>query len=169
MTDLEQIADIDDEIEIEKTEFLSFIVGNETYGIKITEIEEIRVWQKPTLIPNVPDFVKGVINIRGMIIPIFDMRIRFGTSEINYLETTVIIVLKVKVSEDKDKVIGLVVDAVADVLALANDSVIPLQRESNLSEFINGIAQIENGLVTILSSSSLSGFIIESEEIHHVK
>jgi len=77
-------------------QFLTFFMAEEEYGVDILTVQEIRSWEEITVIPNSPDFVKGVINLRGTIVPIIDLRLRFGISAIEYGPLTVVIVLKVK-------------------------------------------------------------------------
>ncbi len=94
-------------------EFLSFKLGDEEYGIDILRVQEIRGYEQPTRIANAANFVKGVVNLRGVIVPIVDMRIRFGLAEVQYNGTTVTIVLNIN-----GRTVGMVVDSVSDVLEL---------------------------------------------------
>ncbi|HYX64144.1 MAG TPA: chemotaxis protein CheW [Burkholderiales bacterium] len=95
-------------------EFLTFRLGAEEYGIDILKAQEIRGWETPTAIANTPAFIKGVINLRGTIVPIIDMRIKFGLGEPKYDAFTVVIILTVA-----RRVLGIVVDAVSDVITLS--------------------------------------------------
>jgi purine-binding chemotaxis protein CheW len=94
-------------------EFLSFKLGDEEYGIDILRVQEIRGYEQPTRIANAANFVKGVVNLRGVIVPIVDMRIRFGLADVQYNGTTVTIVLNIN-----GRTVGMVVDSVSDVLEL---------------------------------------------------
>ncbi len=94
-------------------EFLSFKLGNEEYGIDILRVQEIRGYEPPTRIANAADFIKGVVNLRGVIVPIVDMRVRFGMTDVQYNGTTVTIVLNIA-----GRTVGMVVDSVSDVLEL---------------------------------------------------
>jgi purine-binding chemotaxis protein CheW len=94
-------------------EFLSFKLGDEEYGIDILRVQEIRGYEPPTRIANALGFVKGVVNLRGVIVPIVDMRIRFGLADVQYSSTTVTIVLNIN-----GRTVGMVVDSVSDVLEL---------------------------------------------------
>lgn len=96
-------------------QYLTFMLGDEAYGVDILRVQEIRGWNEVRDIPNTPDYVKGVLNLRGTIVPIVDLRLRFQQEEIEYTPTTVIIVLAVEV-EDGQRVVGAVVDGVSDVL-----------------------------------------------------
>src|SRR3982750_247340 len=92
-------------------EFLTFRLGAEEYGIDILRVQEIRSYEAPTRIANAPAFVKGVVNLRGVIVPIVDMRIKFNLTPVNYDSFTVVIVLNIA-----GRVVGMVVDAVSDVI-----------------------------------------------------
>ncbi|HEX5093856.1 MAG TPA: chemotaxis protein CheW [Burkholderiales bacterium] len=100
-------------------EFLTFRLGAEEYAIEILKVREIRGWEEPTAIVNAPDFIKGVINLRGTIVPIVDLRVKFK-GEAKYDEFTVVIILSVA-----DRMIGIVVDAVSDVMTLTADQIRP--------------------------------------------
>ena len=95
------------------SEFLTFRLGAESYGIEILKVQEIRGWEVPTAIANTPAFIKGVINLRGIIVPIVDLRLKFRLGQAQYDEFTVVIILSVA-----RRVIGIVVDAVSDVITL---------------------------------------------------
>ena len=99
-------------------EYLTFRLGAEEYGIDILKVQEIRGYENPTRIANAPEFIKGVINLRGVIVPIVDLRIRFGLGDAEYNEFTVVIILNVH-----ERVVGMVVDSVSDVLELAASEV----------------------------------------------
>jgi purine-binding chemotaxis protein CheW len=99
-------------------EVLSFRLGAEEYGIDILRVQEIRGYEPPTRIANAPNFVKGVVNLRGVIVPIVDMRMRFNLSDVQYNTFTVVIVLNVG-----QRTVGMVVDSVSDVLELAPDQI----------------------------------------------
>jgi len=101
-------------------EVLSFTLGAEEYGIDILRVQEIRGYEQPTRIANAPHFVKGVVNLRGVIVPIVDMRLRFNLSDVQYNAFTVVIVLNVG-----HRTVGIVVDSVSDVLELAPEQVKP--------------------------------------------
>jgi purine-binding chemotaxis protein CheW len=108
------------ETEVEGREFLSFRLGAEEYGIDILKVQEIRGWESPTAIANTPEFIKGVINLRGIIVPIVDLRIKFRLGAASYDALTVVIILSVA-----KRVVGIVVDAVSDVITLAPQQIRP--------------------------------------------
>lgn len=123
-------------------EFLSFRLGNEEYGIDILRVQEIRSYEAPTHIANAPSFIKGVVNLRGVIVPIIDLRIKLGCDSVEFTDFTVVIVLNVY-----QHVIGVVVDAVSDVLALSADDIKPAPEMSSAidSGYILGMGCIKSG------------------------
>ena len=102
-------------------EFLAFKIGVEEYGIDILRVQEIGSFEEPTRIANVPPFVKGVVNLRGVIVPIVDMRLKFNLEQVSYDSFTVVIVLNIG-----NRVVGMVVDAVSDVITLTAEQLRPV-------------------------------------------
>ncbi|MEP7295556.1 MAG: chemotaxis protein CheW [Burkholderiales bacterium] len=125
-------------------EFLSFRLGGEEYGIDILRVQEIRSYEAPTRIAHAPPFIKGVVNLRGVIVPIVDLRLQLGCDTAEYTELTVVIVLNVR-----GRVIGAVVDSVSDVLALGADCIksAPEMKASVEADFIMGIGCVKTGEV----------------------
>jgi purine-binding chemotaxis protein CheW len=123
-------------------EFLSFKLGAEEYGINILRVQEIRGYEPPTRIANSQDFIKGVVNLRGVIVPIVDMRIRFGLSEVQYNDTTVSIVLNIA-----GRTVGIVVDSVSDVIELDGSQVKPAPEFSGAIDagYITGLGTVTTG------------------------
>ena len=123
-------------------EFLTFRLGAEEYGIDILRVQEIRSYEQPTRIANAPAFIKGVVNLRGVIVPIVDLRMKLGCAAAEYNTFTVVIVLNVK-----GRVVGAVVDSVSDVLELSSDTIKPAPELSSAvdSGFITGIGAVKNG------------------------
>ena len=140
----------------QSTQFLTFIMAEEEYGVEILDVQEIRGWEACTEIPNMPAYVKGVINLRGTIVPIVDLRQKFGLEHIEYSAITVVIVVKVLV-DNKSKVMGLVVDAVSDVHTIAHSEInLPPQLgPDNGPSVIRGLVSIKDKMVVLLSSSLL--------------
>jgi len=101
-------------------EFLSFTLGKEEYGIDIQRVQELRGYEAVTRIANSPDFIKGVVNLRGIIVPIIDMRIKLNLGEPRYDQFTVVVILNLE-----KRVIGMVVDSVSDVITLTRDQIKP--------------------------------------------
>jgi len=138
------------------TQFLTFIMAKEEYGVAILDVQEIRGWEPCTEIPNMPAYVKGVINLRGTIVPIIDLRQKFGLKNVEYSAVTVVIVVKVLV-QDKSKIMGLVVDAVSDVHTIAHSEInLPPQLcNENEPNVIRGLVSIQGKMVILLNSSLL--------------
>jgi purine-binding chemotaxis protein CheW len=133
-------------------EFLSFRLGAEEYGIEILKVQEIRGWEVPTSIANTPAFIKGVINLRGIIVPIVDLRLKFNLGEAKYDEFTVVIVLNIA-----NRVVGAVVDAVSDVITLGPQQIRPAPEFSAAldTRFIVGLGTIEQRMLILLDIERL--------------
>ena len=129
-----------------KNEFLSFQLGAEEYGIDILKVQEIRAYEKATRLPNTPEFIKGVINLRGVIVPVVDLRMKFGLGTADYNEMTVVIVLNVA-----GRTVGVVVDKVSDVLALAPEQIRPAPDFAARVEnaFVRGLAALDERMLII--------------------
>ena len=123
-------------------EVLSFKLGAEEYGIDILKVQEIRGYEPPTRIANAPDFMKGVVNLRGVIVPIVDMRLRFALADAKYDAFTVVIILNVV-----GRTVGIVVDSVSDVLELRHDQIKPAPEfnGSIASTHITGLGTVKTG------------------------
>lgn len=123
-------------------EFLSFRLGSEEYGINILKVQEIRVYEAATRMVNAPAYVLGVLNLRGVIVPILDLRMRFGMPEVNYNSQTVTIVLTIG-----EQVVGMVVDSVSDVVALQGEDIKPTPEFTGAvnSAQVIGIATVAQG------------------------
>jgi purine-binding chemotaxis protein CheW len=124
------------------SEVLSFKLGSEEYGIDILKVQEIRGYEQPTRIANSPSFMKGVVNLRGVIVPIVDMRLRFALDEVKYDAFTVVIILNVA-----DRTVGIVVDSVSDVLELRGDQVKPAPEFNGAvdANYIIGLGTVKSG------------------------
>ena len=134
-------------------EYLSFRLGAEEYGIDILRVQEIRSFEEPTRIANSPPHLKGVVNLRGVIVPVVDLRIKLGCEKIEYNSFTVVIVLNVK-----GRVVGAVVDSVSDVLELAHDQIRPAPEMANAAvgtAFITGIASVGERMLILMDIESL--------------
>jgi len=134
------------------TQFLTFTLGAEEYGVAILNVQEIRGYSPATPIPNTPPYVKGVMNLRGTIVPVIDLRVRLGMSAVDYGPFTVIIVMAVGA-----KVVGAIVDAVSDVLTIADGAVqtAPTFGTDVDVRFVAGIAQAGSGLVVLLDAERM--------------
>ncbi len=133
-------------------EYLTFTLGNEEYGIDILKVQEIRRYEKVTHIVNAPEFIRGVINLRGVIVPIIDMRLKFNLGEAEFTPLTVVVILNVA-----DRVVGAIVDSVSDVVQLSADAIKPPpQFSAGLAvEFIEGLASIDDRMVIIMDIERL--------------
>lgn len=141
-------ADLDGNTE----QFLTFILSDEEYGVDILRVQEIKGWDAVTKVPNTPDYVRGVINLRGTIVPIIDLRTRFSMEQREYGPTTVVIVLKVMSSDNDSRIMGIVVDGVSDVYNVKKEeiSAAPDFGEGVDSSFVKGLATVEEKMVIIL-------------------
>jgi len=128
-------------------EFLTFRLGAEEYGIDILRVQEIRSYEAPTRIANAPAFIKGVVNLRGVIVPIVDLRVKLGCETVEYNEFTVVIVLNVA-----GRVVGAVVDSVSDVLELPKDAVKPAPELASSvdTSFITGIGNVGDRMLILM-------------------
>ena len=130
-------------------EFLAFKIANEEYGVDILRVQEIRSYEKPTTIANAPEHLKGVVNLRGVIVPIVDLRIKLGVGvdEVRYDHLTVVIVLNIG-----NRVIGVVVDGVSDVLTLEPSQLRPVPAlDSNFDpEHLLAIGSVDDRMLILL-------------------
>ena len=136
----------------QKDKYLAFHLGSEAYGIEIRHVKEIIGIQKITLIPEMPDHIKGVINLRGKIIPVMDVRIRFRLDERAYDERTCIVVVDIR-----DAAMGLVVDTVSEVADIPESRIEPAAslNGSGGSAFIKGIGKLADDIKIILDADKL--------------
>lgn len=133
-------------------EFLTFKLGQEEFGLEILKVQEIRSYDLVTRIPNSPIFVKGVINLRGAIVPILDLRMKFGLESIEYDEFTVVIVLNFS-----GRTIGVIVDTVSDVVGLNAGEIRPTPEFSTVfaGEYLIGLATVEQRMVILVDIEKL--------------
>lgn len=133
-------------------ELLTFYLAGEEYGVDILRVQEIKGWDTVTNIPNTPDYIKGVINIRGSIVPIIDMRLRFNLENKTYDATTVVIVLNVLSHGNQARTMGVVVDAVSDVYNIPADNIkaSPDFGTAVDTEFVTGLATVEEKMIIVL-------------------
>lgn len=141
---------------LQEQEYLTFILDREEFGIDILCVQEIKGWSPVTEIPNTPDYLKGVINLRGVIVPIVDLRERFNLDPIEYSATTVVIVLRALI-DDREMVVGVVVDAVSEVYKLEVGDIRDAPDFGNCidSRFIKGMATIDSKIIILLDSEKL--------------
>jgi len=134
------------------SEFLTFTLGTEEYAIDILRVQEIRGYEQPTVIAHAPAFIKGVINLRGIIVPIVDLRIKLGLQNVEYTPFTVVIILNVA-----DRVVGIVVDSVSDVIRLIAQQIRPAPDFSASfdTRYIRGLATVEERMLIVTDIEQL--------------
>lgn len=132
--------------------FLTFMLAGEEYGVDILRVQEIKGWDTVTKLPNMPEYVRGVINLRGTIVPILDMRLRFDLEALEYGPTTVVIVLKVQQKEGPSRTMGIVVDGVSDVYNVPTANIKPSPDFGMAvdTEFVKGLATVDEKMVIVL-------------------
>lgn len=135
-----------------ESEFLTFNLGDEHYGLNIMVVKEIRGYEAVTRIANAPDFIKGVINLRGEIVPIVDLRIKFKVGQATYDDFTIVIVLQVQ-----QRMVGIVVDAVSDVLKLDEQDIRPAPEFGVAfdSKYLLGLAALADRMVILVDIEEL--------------
>lgn len=137
-------------------QFLSFLLNGEEYGVDILRVQELRGWTPVTPVPDMPDYLQGVLNLRGAIIPVIDLRIRFGLPVPEYGPTTVVIVVKVD-SGNSERVMGIIVDAVAETYTLSTSSIQPAPQVGGVinPEFITGLVSQEDTMIVLMDVDEL--------------
>ncbi|MFZ6692668.1 chemotaxis protein CheW [Undibacterium sp. SXout20W] len=133
-------------------EFLSFTLGNEEYGIDIQRVQELRGYEAVTRIANAPDFMKGVMNLRGVIVPIIDLRMKFSLGTAVYDQFTVVVILNIA-----GQTMGIVVDSVSDVITLTQDQIKPTPEIGSTieSDFLIGLAPLEERMLILIDIQKL--------------
>ena len=153
MTDMTQMIDNTDLMASGEgsQQYLTFMLAGEEYGVDILRVQEIKGWDTVTLIPNTPEYIRGVINLRGTIVPIIDMRTRFNLEQLEYGPTTVVIVLKVN-NADKSRTMGIVVDGVSDVYNMPEEDIKPSPDFGTAvdTDFVKGLATVNDKMVIVL-------------------
>ena len=146
-------------------QFLTFILAGEEYGIEILKVQEIKGWDNATPIPNTPEHVLGVLNLRGAVVPIIDLRKRFNLEDLAYGATTVVIVVKMQDTEH-ERTVGLVVDAVEDVVRLEADDIqdAPDMGSTIHTEFVSGLSTVGEKMVILLDVDRLVDFKLEESK-----
>jgi len=133
-------------------QFVSFLIGERAYCVDIMSVREIKAWSTTTVLPNAPDYVRGVLNLRGTIVPIHDLRIRFGEGITKAGSTHVIVIVAVA-----DRIAGLLVDAVSDILTVNQEEVkpIPVGSSTSKANYLSGLISISGELTAILDLERL--------------
>ncbi len=143
---------VDTEVATSTGEYLTFTLGSEEYGIDILKVQEIRGYDAVTKIANTPDFIKGVINLRGAVVPIVDLRIKFNLGNVEYNEFTVVIILNLE-----KRIVGIVVDGVSDVIALSGDHIrsAPDLVSSIDTRYLAGLGNLEERMLILVDINKL--------------
>ena len=133
-------------------EYLTFTLGQEEYGLDILKVQEIRGYDAVTRIANTPEFIKGVINLRGTIVPIIDLRIRFNLGKIEYNQFTVVIILNLG-----GRIAGIVVDGVSDVITLKQDQInaVPDMVSTIDTKFLLGLGTVDERMLILIDIVNL--------------
>jgi len=138
-------------------QYLTFLLDDEEYGVEILRVQEIKGWDKVTHVPNSPHYLCGVLNLRGAIVPVVDLRLRFGMAARVYTPTTVVVVLKV--DGITQRIVGIVVDSVSDAHAVLVAAIKPVPDfgSSINTDFISGLVSIDNNMTILLNIDNLLG------------
>jgi len=157
-TTLPSAAEDASERDLAAREFLAFTLGKEEYGIHILKVQELRGYETPTRIANAPDFIKGVVNLRGIIVPIVDMRIKFNLGTPTYDQFTVVIILNIG-----GRVVGMVVDSVSDVITLSPEQVKPAPEMGTAlnTDYLIGLGTLDERMLILVDIDRL----MSSEEM----
>lgn len=155
MSDLQKVTDSLDGTEEGSEQYLTFLLDDEEYGVEILRVQEIKGWDRVTHIPNSPHYLCGVLNLRGTIVPVVDLRLRFDMPARAYTPTTVVVVLKV--DGITQRTVGIVVDGVSDAHNVLPEEIKPAPDfgTSISTDFITGLVTIDENMMMILNIDSL--------------
>jgi len=147
-------------------QYLTFLLGEDIYGVDILRVQEVRGWTKVREIPNTPEYVRGVLDLRGTIVPIIDLRTRLSIEAVEYTSITVVIVLAIEIGDEK-YVIGIVVDTVSDVLDVVKSEI---KKAPNFgtrveTKFIDGMVMANAGMVVLMNIDKM----LNPDELHALK
>ena len=133
-------------------EYLAFSLGGEEYAVKILQVQEIRAYERVTRIANMPPFIKGVMNLRGAVVPVVDLRVRFNVGAAEYNASTIVIVINIG-----PRTIGMVVDGVSDVVAIKASELRPAPQIAGVltAEFLEGVAILDKRMLIIVDINGL--------------
>jgi len=143
-------------------QFLSFEIAGEDYAVNIRNVVEIKAWSRPTRLPNAPDYILGVMNVRGLVLPIIDLKRKFGLGMIEHGTAKVIIFVKVR-----NKTIGVLVDAVTDIINFSIDNLQPAPEVHGdiKKEYIEGLIGSNGDMIVLLNIASLLSEDLEKKEV----
>ncbi len=159
---------IDEQMNGDGNQFLTFILSGEEYGVDILRVQEIKGWDAATEIPNTPEYIQGVINLRGTIVPIIDLRVRFNMEKAEYNNMTVVVVLNVH-SHKGERTMGFVVDAVSEVYNVGNDELkdAPDFGGAIDTQFIKGLATVDEKMLILLDIDQLVDVEVIGSQLEH--
>ena len=157
-----QTQQVTDKQSAEAGQFLTFYLGSEAFGVDILRVQEIRGWETVRPLPESPEYIKGVLDLRGTIVPIVDLRMRFGDPEPVYESTTVVIIVSVEMPGGGRQLIGMVVDGVSDVLDTAQVEIKPPPASfAGISKrYLIGMVSLERDMVVLVN---VDGILNEEE------
>lgn len=163
---MEAVQNQEDQVSVGQ-QYLTFILAGEEYAMDILKVQEIRGYEDTTAIPNTPDYLMGVINLRGSVVPIVDLRVRFGLVDEAGQDNQVIVLVRLSMASG-ERVVGIVVDAVSDVYTIDLDDIgdTPDLASSAVRQFVTGLATIAGKMIIMLDIDSLiSSGVLEEEVI----
>ena len=133
-------------------QFVTFTIGEEEYGVDIMAVREIKGWSETTMLPNTPDYMRGVLNLRGLIVPIFDLRCRFNRGNTEVTNLHVVIIISVG-----DRFVGILVDTVSDIVSINEEEIraVPKMEGRSDSDYITGLATVSERMVALLDAAKL--------------
>jgi purine-binding chemotaxis protein CheW len=145
-------------------QYLTFVCGGEEYGVEILRVQEIKGWDHVTRVPYAPPYVLGVMNLRGVIVPVIDLRTRLKLEKRNFDTSTVVIVVRVRSSRG-EKTVGIVVDAVSEVYSVVVDAIQPVPELGGITDgsCVRGIATVDGKMVMLLDIDSLVAACVETD------
>ena len=146
------IVTMTEEVSATARQFISFTIGAEEYGVDIMAIREIKGWTPATPLPNVPDYIRGVINLRGAVVPVFDLRMRFSGNRSNPTARNVVMVVTLK-----ERIMGILADAVSDILTIAVSDIQPVPKleDRDDANYLAGLVGVEGRMVALLDLENL--------------
>lgn len=150
------LSDMNLSVDESGSQYLSFFVGDEEFCVNILSVQEIRAWESPSFLPNSLAFMKGVLNLRGTIVPVIDLRRRFAFHKVEYSEKTAIIIMK-NSQGDNERLMGCVVDSVSDVFNIDKSEIrsVPSKTSKVDEQFVEGVMTVESHPVTLLNLEML--------------
>ena len=147
-------------------QYLTFQLAGQSYGVEILRVQEIKGWEKPTRLPHAPEHVQGVINLRGAVVPIIDLRRRFGLGDTEYSHATVVVVVKVETPRG-ELTAGIVVDGVCEVCNVRAEDLRPVPEVGSAidTDFVRGLAMVDEKMLILLDVVQLVSATLSQEAL----